>query len=136
MQNNFQISARMIPKLASLRSGTKEYGDEIVKFLIKQDRFRGGMDKTARSLQGMISNIGDAVDITFMGIGGVSDSMSGVMKGLTLYDSVKEAFAELYDAVSSSNDVLDDQGKIIEKGVSQGDKLRRMGTWLVLWVKI
>ena len=69
MDNNFQINSRSIPKLKGLTAGTKEYRDELIKFISTQKRFIGGMDAMAQSMGGMLSNLADAVDLIFMGIG-------------------------------------------------------------------
>ncbi len=100
MDNNFQINSRSIPKLKGLTAGTKEYRDELIKFISTQKRFIGGMDAMAQSMGGMLSNLADAVDLIFMGIGGVADSEAR-LKGLTLFDSVKDSIRSLYEAVSS-----------------------------------
>jgi hypothetical protein len=104
MQNNFQISARMIPKLAGLRSGTKEYGDAIIEFLYKQDRFRGGMELTAKSMTGLISDISDAFDILKTFIGGTPDA-EGALKGVTFYDKIRTNLKKLYDTVADSSPI-------------------------------
>lgn len=100
MQNNFQISARMIPKLKGLKSGTKEYGDAIIEFLHKQERFRGGMKLTAQSMTGLISNIEDAFDILKTFIGGTSDA-EFLLRGLTFYDRLRDNLRMLYDTASN-----------------------------------
>lgn len=100
MQNNFQISARMIPKLKGLKSGTKEYGDAIIEFLHKQQRFVGGMKLTAQSMTGLISNIEDAFDILKTFIGGTSDA-EFLLRGLTFYDRLRDNLRTLYDTASN-----------------------------------
>jgi hypothetical protein len=126
MQNNFQISARMIPKLAGLRSGTKEYGDAIIEFLYKQNRFRGGMELTAKSMTGLISDISDAFDILKTFIGGTPDA-EGALKGFTFYDRIRDNLKLLYNTVSDSapsdavvklkNDIID-----LQKVINDLDK--------------
>jgi hypothetical protein len=102
MDNNFQINRRSIPKLQALTVGTKAYKDELIKFISEQKRFQGGMEAMSKSLTGMMSNMADAIDLVFMGIAGVADSEAR-LKGLTLFDSVKNSIRELYDAVSASS---------------------------------
>lgn len=100
MDNNFQINRRSIPQLAGLTAGTKAYKDAIVKFISEQKRFVGGMKAMSQSMGGMLSNLTDSIDLIFMGIGGVADA-EGRLKGLTLFDSVKDSIRSLYDAVSN-----------------------------------
>jgi hypothetical protein len=104
MQNNFQISAKMIPQLKGLTSGTKEYRDAIVDYLSQQDRFRDGMKFTVDSIRGLMSNITDAMGIVLIGIGSVVESKKA-LKGLTFYDAVKDSLKPLYEAVSQSSDL-------------------------------
>ena len=100
MDNNFQINRRSIPKLAALTVGTKAYKDELIKFISEQKRFVGGMKAMANSMGGMLSNLKDSIDLIFMGISGVADAEAR-LKGLTLFDSVKDSIRSLYDAVSN-----------------------------------
>lgn len=102
MQNNFQISARMIPELRGLSSGTKEYGDAIVAFLAKQGRFLGGMELQAKTIAGMLSNVKDAVDILKVGAAGVNDAQQTFAK-FTFYDAVKDSVKRLYDVLSDKS---------------------------------
>lgn len=102
MKNNFQISASMVPKLKGLTSGTKEYAKAIIDFLAEQKRFQGGMDLTAKSINGMLSNLGDAIDLMYMGAAGVADNTT-LLKGATLYSSVREAIEKLYTVVSDDS---------------------------------
>lgn len=116
MDNNFQINRRSIPKLAALTVGTKAYKDELIKFISEQKRFVGGMKAMANSMGGMLSNLKDSIDLIFMGIGGVADSEAR-LKGLTLFDSVKDSIRSLYDAVSNPAPF-----EIFEKNLASLDK--------------
>ena len=99
MQNNFQISARMIPELQGLTSGTKEYGEAIVNFLAKQERFRGGLFKMSMSIQGLTSNIKDFFGIILEYSAGVLDSKS-ILRGVTFVDEYKKFLSGMYYRVT------------------------------------
>lgn len=101
MQNNYKISGKMIPQLKGLTSGTKEYADAVIKYLTQQNRFIGGMKLQAASLSGMVSNLGDVIDVFQVGLTGVADSNSFLGKA-TLYDSVRESVRKLYEVASKA----------------------------------
>ena len=125
MDNNFQINARMIPKLAGLTAGTQKYREEIIKFVSEQKRFQGGMEAMANSMAGMMSNLADAFDLITMGIGGVSDA-EGRLKGLTLYDSVKQSIRELYEVVSNDS-IFNTMNEQVDKFDAMNIKIQKFG---------
>ncbi|GIW22492.1 MAG: hypothetical protein KatS3mg068_1499 [Candidatus Sericytochromatia bacterium] len=100
MQNNFQISARMIPQLKGLASGTKEYGQAIVEFLDKQQRFMGGLFKMSQSIQGMQSNIRDFLGVILEYAIGIVDANS-MLRGTTFVDEYKEFLRGTYFRVTA-----------------------------------
>lgn len=112
MKNNFQISARMIPQLNGLTSGTEEYKQALIEYLETQERFKGGMDLQAKSIQGMLSNLGDASSLIITFAAGVADSEM-MLKGGTLYDSVRASIEKVYTVVTESGDAWIKWGRIL-----------------------
>lgn len=102
LQNRWQISAKMIPALKGLTSGTKEYKEAIVQFLAEQGRFNNGMDLSAKTITGLSSNIQDLFSNLLTVIGGVLDA-ENVLKGMTFYDRVRENLLVMYRLVSDES---------------------------------
>ena len=119
MQNNFQISARMIPQLKGLSTGTAEYKKAIIDYLEQQGRFIGGQEIMAKSLRGMWSNIKDAATNLITFTAGVADSKAE-LANVTLYDKFRESLFGIYDAVSRP-DVLNQYANLMAE-VNAGGK--------------
>lgn len=105
MQSTFGITAQMIPRLKHLRVGTTKYKDEIIKFLATSTKFDGGMKNMSNTIGGMIPILGKAASLIAIGIGGVADSEM-LLKGATLYDSVKESIKEIFDVLNQGDKLL------------------------------
>jgi methyl-accepting chemotaxis protein len=126
MQNNFQISAKMIPELKGLASGTKEYGEAIVQFLDKQKRFVGGLFKMSQSIQGMQSNIKDFFGVILEYAIGVLDANS-MLRGVTFVDQYKEFLRGTYFRVTAK-DFINTFQNIDNMLQSTSYSIRRLGS--------
>lgn len=122
MQHHFQINSAMIPQLRGLTAGTQQYAEALMTFLGKQARFTDAMRKMGLSLQGMLSNLGDAVTLTLQGIGGVADSKM-FLEGTTLYEKVRDSIKSVYEVVSN-NAPLEDFTKQLDATGSVSEKTR------------
>lgn len=126
MKNRFSISAKVIPQLKGLTSGTKEYAAALIDYLAKQPRFIGGMDKMAKSIKGMISNLEDVKDLFLIGMTGVADSKS-FLGGTTLYDSVRNSIRSLYTVASDApiQDIINLTSNLDRLGDIRGLKMTK-----------
>lgn len=120
MQNNFQISAKMIPQLKGVATGTDEYKRAIIEYLEQQERFVGGQEIMARSIKGMWSNIKDAFSNIVTFTAGVADSKAE-LSNVTLYDKFRESIEGIYSALSRPG-ILDEYAQDIENIVKGNDK--------------